>query len=107
MKTSSKWPIFQYESKKNILRILERNKEYLYSKYPIKSLSVFGSIAREEDSDESDVDLLVEFNDEIGIRFIDLADEIESLLHRPVDLVSKNAVKPKYYQSIKQELIRV
>lgn len=93
--------------KNDILRTLQRNKESLYSKYPIKSLAIFGSVAREEDSDESDVDVLVEFSDNIGIRFIDLAEEIESLLNRRVDLVSKKAVKPKYYKSIKQELIHV
>lgn len=93
--------------KDDILRILAKNKESLCSKYPIKSLAVFGSTAKEEDSEESDVDVLVEFNENIGIRFIDLADEIESLLDRRVDLVSKNAVKPKYYKSIKRELIHV
>ncbi len=43
---------------------------------------------------------MVEFNDKIGIRFIDLAEEIESLLERDVDLVSKKAIKPKYFKSI-------
>ncbi|MDZ7719842.1 MAG: nucleotidyltransferase family protein [Balneolaceae bacterium] len=93
--------------KDDILRILSKNKDTLYSKYPIKSLAIFGSVAREEENDESDVDVLVEFNDNIGIKFIDLADEIESLLNRHVDLVSKKAVKPKYYETIKDEIIYV
>jgi len=93
--------------KDNILRTLSRNKESLFSRYPIKSLAIFGSIARNEETQKSDVDLLVEFSDSIGIRYIDLADEIESLLNRPVDLVSKKAVKPKYFNSIKKELIYV
>lgn len=93
--------------KNDILRILSKNKDTLYSKYPIKSLAIFGSVAREEENDESDVDVLVEFNDNIGIKFIDLADEIESLLNRHVDLVSKKAVKPKYYETIKDEIIYV
>lgn len=93
--------------KDNILHILAKNKESLYSKYPIKSLAIFGSAARGEDSQDSDVDVLVEFNENIGIRFIDLAEEIESLLNRHVDLVSKKAVKPKYYETIKDEIIYV
>lgn len=53
------------------------------------------------------MDIIVEFSDNIGIRFIDLAEEIESLLNRHVDLVSKKAVKPKYYETIKDEIIYV
>ena len=95
------------KNKDQILDTLTRNKESLYSKYPIQSLAIFGSIARGDDSEESDVDILVEFSDNIGIRFIDLANEIESLLKRHVDLVSKKAVKPKYYETIKNEIIYV
>lgn len=97
----------EMKTKDNILDILAKNKESLYSKYPIESLAIFGSVARDESNDESDVDVLVEFSDNIGIRFIDLAEEIESLLNRHVDLVSKNAVKPKYYETIKNEIIYV
>jgi predicted nucleotidyltransferase len=93
--------------KEDILQTLTKNKDSLYSKYPIKSLAVFGSVARDENIENSDVDLLVEFNDDIGIRFIDLAEEIESLLNQRVDLVSKKAVKPKYYKAFEEDLIYV
>lgn len=95
------------KNRDHILDTLARNKESLYSKYSIRSLAIFGSTARGDDSEESDVDIMVEFSDNIGIRFIDLADEIESLLNRHVDLVSKKAVKPKYYETIKDEIIYV
>lgn len=93
--------------KKEILTILNQHKESLLSKYPIRSIGLFGSVSRNEDTSQSDVDILVEFDGNIGIRFIDLADEIESLLRRKVDLVSKNAIKPRYYQSIKDDIIYV
>jgi predicted nucleotidyltransferase len=93
--------------KEDVLQTLTKNKDSLYSKYPIKSLAVFGSVARDENIENSDVDLLVEFNDDIGIRFIDLAEEIESLLNQRVDLVSKKAVKPKYYKAFEEDLIYV
>ena len=47
---------------------------------------------------------MVEFDQPIGIGFIDLALELELLLSQKVDLVSKNGIKPKYLQSISQEL---
>ena len=58
-------------------------------------------------TDESDLDIIVEFNGKIGIRFIDLAEEIENLIGFKVDLVSKNGIKEKYYQSINSDLIYV
>ena len=59
---------------------LSKHKQHLFSEYPIKSMAIFGSYARKEQKDESDLDLMVEFNGKIGIRFIDLAEEIESLI---------------------------
>lgn len=86
---------------------LSKYKQPLFIKYPIRSLVIFGSYARNEQNIESDLDLMVEFNDKIGIRFIDLAEEIESLVGSKVDLVSRNAIKDKYFQVIKSDLIYV
>lgn len=86
------------------MAILNSHKSRLFSRYPLKSMAVFGSYARNEQSDISDVDILVEFNDRIGIRFIDLAEEIETLLETKVDLISRNAVKPRYFKSIESDL---
>jgi predicted nucleotidyltransferase len=49
----------------------------------------------------------VDFSKPIGICFIDLADEIESLLNVSVDLVSRNGIKEKYYKVIQEDLIHV
>jgi len=67
---------------------LRKNKSQLCEKYPIKSLAIFGSFAKNEQNEQSDLDLMVEFNDKIGIRFIDLAEEIENMIGFKVDLVS-------------------
>jgi len=86
---------------------LRKNKLHLFQNYPIKSLAIFGSYARNEQNEKSDLDLMVEFNGKIGIRFIDLADEIEDLIGFKVDLVSKNGIKKKYFQAIQSDLIYV
>lgn len=86
---------------------LGRHKQQLFAEYPIKSLAIFGSYARNEQVDGSDIDIMAEFKDPIGIRFIDLADEIEKLLGFKVDLVSKNGIKDRYYQAIKADLVYV
>ncbi|PCE66528.1 nucleotidyltransferase family protein [Sediminicola luteus] len=95
------------KSLEEIKTILLQNKSHLYSKYPIKSLAIFGSYARKDQNEQSDLDLLVEFNDKIGIRFIDLAEELEILFGFKIDLVSKNGIKEKYLKSIKSDLIYV
>lgn len=91
----------------NIKNKLKSHKEILMSKYPIKSIAIFGSFARQEQKEVSDLDLLVEFNDKIGIRFIDLADEIERIMGFKVDLVSKKGIQSKYFDLIESDLIYV
>ena len=95
------------KSLQEIKSTLNNNKEYLFTEYPIKSLAIFGSYARNDQDNNSDLDLLVEFNEKIGIRFIDLANEIEKIIGFKVDLVSKKGIKDKYYQSILSDLIYV
>lgn len=86
---------------------LAENKPHLFAEYPIKTMAIYGSYARKDQNDESDLDLMVEFNGKIGIRFVDLANEIEHLLGFKVDLVSRKGIKDKYYESIRSELIYV
>ncbi len=79
----------------------------LLQKYPIKKMAIFGSVSRGEDTPESDVDILVEFSRPEAIGFIHLAYELEELLQRKVDLVSRGGIKPKYFKAIKPDLIYV
>lgn len=70
-------------------------------------MAIFGSYSRGEHTDDSDLDILVEFNDKIGIRFVDLADEIESIVGLKVDLVSRNGIKDGYLNAIDPDLVYV
>jgi uncharacterized protein len=88
----------------DIRRILHINKQRLTEKYGLSLLAIFGSYARGQQTDNSDVDILVDFKQPIGIEFIDLANELESLLQHKVDLVSLKGIKPVYFQNIKEEL---
>ena len=95
------------KTKTDIISILQQHKTSLLQKYPIASIAVFGSYARNTQTANSDVDILVEFNDRIGTAFIDLANEIERLLGVKTDLVSKKAIKPKYLEAIQSDLTYV
>lgn len=92
-------------SLQEIKTTLSNHKSRLFNDYPIKSMAIFGSYSRREQNDSSDLDILVEFTGNIGIRFIDLADELESIIGLNVDLVSKKGIKEKYLQSIDSDLI--
>lgn len=70
-------------------------------------MALFGSYARNEQTDTSDVDIMVEFDGKIGIKFIDLANEIEKSLGLKVDLVSKKGIKEQYLKTIQSDLIYV
>ena len=95
------------KSDEDIIVTLASLKKDLQTKYPIASLALFGSYSRKEETPESDVDLLVEFNSKIGSGFITLASEIEVALGKKVDLVSRKGIKKKYFNQIKSELIYV
>ena len=86
---------------------LAKRKKNLLKKYPIKSLAIFGSYSRNEQNEKSDLDILVEFDNKIGMGFIESADELENSLHLKVDLVSKKGIKERYFQAIKSDLIYV
>jgi uncharacterized protein len=94
-------------STQKLTRDLSELKIRLKRRYPIASIALFGSYARNEQTLSSDIDILVEFNGRMGSNFIDLAGEIEKALGIKVDLVSKRAIKKEYYNAIESELIYV
>jgi len=94
-------------SLQEIRSVLSSHRNRLFHDYPIKSMAIFGSYSRKEQNDTSDLDILVEFYGKVGIRFIDLAEEIENIVGFKVDLVSRKGIKEKYLKSIDSELIYV
>ena len=95
-------------TKEIILDRLREHKAELFKKFPIASLALFGSYARGDETTESDVDILVEYNGPIGWEVVDIVEELEGLLQvKKVDLVSKRAVKPHYIPYIEKDLIYV
>ena len=87
-----------------IKKTLTNNKERLATKYGLSFIAIFGSYGRGQQTENSDIDILVEFQKPIGIEFIDLANELEKLLKIKVDLVSKKGVRPQYLKQIEQDL---
>ena len=95
------------KTKEEILEILRRAKPELAQKYGVKRLGLFGSYARGEQREDSDVDIVVEVDPSIGLRFVDLAEFLESLLGIHTEVVSQRALKPQHWELAKKELIHV
>ena len=91
----------------NIQSTLKELKPDLSTRYGVSTLGLFGSIVRDDFTNESDIDIVVSFSKPIGIEFVTLADELEDKLKRKVDLVSRNGIKPKYWEFIEPEVIYV
>ncbi|MFA5205171.1 MAG: nucleotidyltransferase family protein [Lentisphaeria bacterium] len=90
-----------------ILSILRVLRPELVAKYRVRSLALFGSYARGDQTDVSDIDVLVDVDPAIGLGFVELGDYLEAKLGRPVDLVSADAVKPRYRREIEKDLLYV
>ncbi len=90
-----------------ILALLAENKIELRKRFRVQKLGLFGSYARGDQRDESDVDILVDVDPSIGLEFVTLAEKIEKVLGLHADVVSLNAIKPRALKVIEQELIYV
>ncbi len=90
-----------------IKKVLEQLKPELAQRFHVQTIGLFGSVVRDDFSPSSDIDIIVDFDQPIGIEFIDLADYMEQRLQKKVDLVSRNGVKDKYFKAIEREIIYV
>ena len=95
------------EQLSEIKQVLAQLKPELTRRFHVQSLGLFGSVVRDDFSQSSDIDIIVDFDRPIGIEFIDLAQFIEQRLQKKVDLVSRRGVKDKYFNVIEREIVYV
>jgi len=89
-------------------RILSEHKPEIKKKFKVKSIGIFGSYVRGKSKERSDVDVLVEFSEPIGMfDFLDLEEYLKGIFGLNVDLVSKKALKPKIGENILNEVVYI
>lgn len=95
-------------SRESILATLRAHHENLRAQ-GVKSLTLFGSFARDEPTPESDIDLMVEFDQPVGFfRFCDVQEYLQEILDWPkIDLVTPEAIYPELEDDIYSEAIHV
>ena len=95
----------------NRAEILEKIADYqveLKCRFAVSSLSIFGSVARGHATEESDLDILVSFQETPGLlKFLELKAYLENLFKCRVDLVTKNALKKQLREQILKEALYV
>ena len=92
----------------HVRRILQNHLPTLTEEYHVRSLGIFGSYVRQEQTSESDLDVLVSFSEPPSLlRFIALESHLSDLLGIQVDLVMRDALKPHLGQRILQEVSSV
>ena len=76
-----------------IIEKLRSQYPYLSSEFGVKKIGVFGSVAKQAEKEESDIDLIIEFDRPIGLKFINLAEYMERIFGRKVDILTKDGVR--------------
>ena len=90
---------------KELKKKLKKLKPILEKNYKVKTIGLFGSFAKNKANEDSDVDILVQFSEDIGWEFVDLKQFLEENLEREVDLVTVEALKPELKEEILRDVI--
>jgi predicted nucleotidyltransferase len=95
-------------TRQDILASLKNLKGEVAKEYSVKTIGVFGSVARNEQTGKSDIDLLVEFSKPVGfVTFMRLENFLSERLGKQVDLVTSDSLKPVIRQDVLAEVIYV
>ena len=91
-----------------ILELLNQHRDELMKRFGASHLALFGSAARDEMRQDSDVDVLVEFEGPASFdRYVGLKDYLENLFGAKVDLATEAMIKPRLRRNIEKDLLRV
>lgn len=94
-----------------VIDLLRDHTPYLASEFGVRRLGLFGSFAKGEPGESSDIDLIVEFDRPIGLRFVELVEYLETLLGRKVDVLTPTGIRgirrPNIANSIAESVLYV
>ena len=94
---------FMY-TRQTIEKILRDNGPRLTFAYGLKRVGLFGSYAKDSAKPDSDIDLIVEFEKPLGLKFVDFAEELERLLGRRVDVLTPEGLKGIRVRSVADDI---
>ena len=96
----------QHKQEQIIIK-LKKSLQDFKLRYPLGNMAVFGSAIRSDFNEDSDVDILIDFQSDDFLLFNSLAEELETLLGKKIDLVTTRSLKPRQYEYLKKHLLYV
>jgi uncharacterized protein len=98
-------------TREEAVKLLQEKHPYLVAEFGVSKIGLFGSYAKGQSDETSDVDIVVEFERPIGFRFVDLVDYLENLLGRRVDVLTPAGIQniriEQVAKSITQSIVYV
>ncbi|MBU4266148.1 MAG: nucleotidyltransferase family protein [Candidatus Altiarchaeota archaeon] len=89
-----------------VIEILRKVLPHLGSSYGVKKMALFGSFAKGVQREDSDIDILVEFEKPIGFKFMDFAEYIEKRVGRKVDILTPEGIKGIRIKQVAEDIRR-
>lgn len=93
--------------KEEIILNVKNHLPDLKENFAVESLAFFGSLTRDDFNTESDVDIMVDFKSDDFLLFVQLANELEKITQKKVDLISKRSIKARHWNYLKDKLLYV
>ena len=79
--------------KDEVIRLMKEHYNVLLTEYSVSRIGIFGSVVKGTMTENSDLDIVVEFKEPIGFKFIRFVEYLENLFGRKVDVVTKDGIK--------------
>lgn len=91
-------------TREDIINTLRKELSFLKKEFRVKKIGLFGSFAKGKPEEESDIDIVVEFEKSIGLAFMDLADYLENVFNKKVDILTPEGIRSIRVEKIAQEI---
>jgi predicted nucleotidyltransferase len=88
------------------LELIKEKYPYLSDEFGVEKIGIFGSIAKETASEESDIDIVVKLRKPIGLKFIELVEYLEGLFNKKVDVLTQEGINNIRIKEIADDIKR-
>jgi len=88
------------------IKLIRENYPYLSTEFGVERIGVFGSIAKGIEKEDSDIDIVVELEKPIGLKFIELVEYLENLLNKKVDVLTRAGIENIRIKEIAEDIKR-
>ncbi len=91
-------------TKEEVIKILKKELPYLRAIFGVKRIGMFGSYSKGIQREDSDVDIIVEFEKPIGLKFVELVEHIENILCKKVDILTPAWIKSIRVKKVAEDI---